>query len=80
MTSPTMLLALALASLCLLGACGEKAQTATTRKVDDKVTSAGQSAFMAKDFKAGDQANWDQQTRQRTQGQNEYSRVSAKPK
>ena len=68
-----------LASLMALAACGEKAQTATTRKADDKVTSAGQPAYLAKGFKAGDQTNWEQQTRQRAQSQNEYARTAAKP-
>ena len=79
MTTATTTTAL-LTSLLVLTACGEKAQTATTsRKADDKVSVAGQSAYLAKGFKAGDQVNWEQQTRQRAQSQNEYARVSPKP-
>jgi len=70
-----------LAALVLLAACGEKPQTAGTRKSDEQPWQgvAGQTAQAG--FKAGDQAAWEEQLRMRTQrGQNEYTRsVAAQP-
>ena len=72
------LLSVALATL-LLGACGEKPQTAATHKVDGKPWESAQSAYTAAGWTTGDKTAWEQQLRQRTQGQNEYSRAPAKP-
>jgi hypothetical protein len=67
-----------LSAALVLGACGEKAQTASPRKSDGKPWDASQNAFVAEGWKAGDQASWEQQMRQRAQNQNEYSRAPAK--
>jgi hypothetical protein len=71
----TMLGAATIGMLLLLGACGEKPQIATTRKPDTRPWESTQSAYDAAGFKPGDAAAWEQQTRQRVQNQNEYSRV-----
>jgi len=63
-----------------LAACGEK--TAGAAKKSDVPAwqgSTGASAYMANGWKAGDQTAWEQQLRNRTQGQNEYSRAAAQP-
>jgi hypothetical protein len=56
-------------------ACGEKEQTAATRKPDTKVWSGTDNAFAATGWKAGDQASWEEQMRSRAQEQNEYTRA-----
>jgi len=63
----------------LLGACGEKPQTASARKSDGKPWESTSGAYLAEGWKAGDQAAWEQQLRQRAQNQNEYSRAPAQP-
>jgi hypothetical protein len=70
-------------SMCLLvalvlAACGEKPQTTTARKADDKPWDSAATKFDAAGFKPGDQAAWEQQLKSRNQNQNEYSRTSAK--
>ena len=60
-----------------LAACGEKPQTAATKKSDTKPWEASQSEFVASGWKAGDQASWEAQMKARAQGQNEYSRAAA---
>ncbi len=76
--SPRLPLALVAAAF-MLTACGEKPQTAATRKSDGKPWEATQSVYAAEGWKSGDQTSWEQQMRQRAQAQNEYSRTSAKP-
>ena len=76
MTRP--ILSLALATL-LLGACGEKPQTAATLKADGKPWESAKTAYTAAGWTAGDKTAWEQQLRLRSQGQNEYSRAPAKP-
>jgi len=71
-------LSLAAAAL-LLTACGEKLQTAGTKKLDAKPWEGGQIGYAVAGWKAGDQASWEQQLKARSQGQNEYSRAPAKP-
>ncbi|HEY6510984.1 MAG TPA: hypothetical protein VI032_03350 [Burkholderiaceae bacterium] len=63
-----------------LGGCGEKTSGAA-KKADVPAFqgSTGASAYMANDWKAGDHTAWEQQLRNRSQGQNEYSRAPAKP-
>ncbi len=63
----------------LLGGCAEKAQTAATKKHDGKPWESAQTAYTAEGWKSGDQASWEQQLRNRSQRQNEYSRAPAKP-
>jgi hypothetical protein len=58
-----------------LGACGEKPQTATPRKSDQKVWQNVDNPYVANGWKAGDKASWEEQTRTRAQTQNEYNRV-----
>lgn len=74
-------LALLLAS-GLLGACGEKPQTAdaSARKSDQKAWhQPTDKSQVVPGLKSDDQAAWEAQMRQRAQGQNEYSRAPAKP-
>lgn len=70
-------LVIAVGLVVALGAC-EKAQTASTRKSDTKAWDAAQNPFVAPGWKAGDQASWESQIRNRTAGQNEYSGGSAR--
>ena len=60
-----------------LAACGEKPQTAATKKSDGKPWEGAQNSFVAQGWKAGDQGSWESQMRTRAQGQNEYSRAAA---
>jgi ABC-type glycerol-3-phosphate transport system substrate-binding protein len=60
-----------------LAACGEKPQTAATKKSDSKPWEAAQNEFVTGSWKAGDQASWEAQMKTRAQGQNEYSRAPA---
>ena len=61
----------------LLCACSEKPQTAQTRKSDSQPwAGAPGDPYVASGWKAGDQASWEQQMRNRAQGQNEYSRAT----
>ena len=77
MTKRTTLGTLVLAAL--LCACTEKPQTAATHKADGKPWEGAQEAYVAQGWKVGDQASWEQQMRNRAQGQNEYSRAPAQP-
>lgn len=72
---PALLITAAVVLASLLAGCGEKVQTATTRKVDDKVWQGNDPAYATAGYKAGDKAAWDDQNRQRTQAQNEYNRT-----
>lgn len=75
-----VILLCATTSLLALGACSEKAQTAGTARKGDAASYTGASAaYTAAGFKAGDKAAWENQIRQRNQGQNEYSRAPAAP-
>lgn len=60
-----------------LSACGDKPQTAATKKSDGKPWEGVQKSHMAQGWKPGDQASWESQLRVRTQAQNEYSRSAA---
>lgn len=63
-----------------LAACGEKTSEAIKKSdVPAFQGSTGASAYVADGWKAGDQTAWEQQLRNRTQGQNEYSRAPSKP-
>lgn len=66
---------LILGALFALAGCGEKPQTATARKADDKPWEITNPAYAAAGFKAGDQAAWAQQLKARGQAQNEYNRT-----
>lgn len=60
-----------------LAACGEKPQTAATKKSDGKPWEAAQNEFVTGSWKPGDQASWETQMKTRAQGQNEYARAPA---
>jgi hypothetical protein len=64
-------------ALVLLGACGEKPQTATAKK-SDAAPSAGsvKSGYTASGWKAGDATSWETQLKRRAEGQNEHSRLN----
>ena len=66
-----------MATVLALAACSEKPQTAATHKSDGQPWDGAQTAFSAKGWQAGDKAAWEQQLRNRSQGQNEYSRAPA---
>ena len=57
-----------------LAACGEKAQVASGKKPDQKASAGAEGGNVDPAWKVGDQASWDQQIRNRAQGQNEYTR------
>jgi len=73
---PAALMLATLVATLGLAACGEKVQTAGSRKADAKAWSGAQDPFVAPGWKAGDQASWEEQMRVRAQGQNEYSRAA----
>ena len=69
---------LILAAALALGGCGEKAQTAGTRKADVAPAQGANAAYTASGWKVGDATSWEAQMKARTQyGQNEYARSSA---
>ena len=71
---------LLLGAAVALAACGEKTSGAVKKSdVPAYQGSTGQAAYTANGWKAGDASAWDQQLRNRTQGQNEYSRAPTKP-
>ena len=74
-----MRLSIVVLAALMLAACSEKPQTTTARKADDKPWDGAATAYTAQGYKGTDQAAWEQQMRQRAQGQNEYSRAAAKP-
>jgi hypothetical protein len=77
MTRSLVLMLSTLLSLGLAG-CGEKPQTASTRKSDSKAWSGSAvGAYVAPGWKPGDQTSWEDQMRNRAQTQNEYSRAAA---
>ena len=63
-----------------LAACGEKTAGAVKKSdVPAFQGSTGASAYLANDWKASDKAAWEQQLRNRNQGQNEYARTTSQP-
>ena len=76
----TLVLSIA-AGVVGLAACGEKPQIAAPkgeRKADAKGYTGAAADYNAPGWKAGDEASWQQQLKQRAQAQNEYVRVGAK--
>jgi len=64
-----------LAAIAVLGACGEKPQTAGGAKDAPAYSGTGK-AYAAEGWKQGDKTSWEQQLRSRGQnGQNEYLRT-----
>ena len=75
------LLTLSIAASVGFTACSEKPQIAAAsgeRKADAKGYSGAAADYNAPGWKAGDEASWQQQLKQRAQAQNEYVRVGAK--
>jgi hypothetical protein len=63
-----------------LAACGEKTAGAVKKSdVPAFQGSTGQSAYVANGWQSGDRTAWEQQMRNRNQGQNEYVRAPAQP-
>ena len=60
----------------LLGACGEKPQTATARTGDAQAWNGARPAFDAPGWKPGDKASWEEQVKQRNRHQDEYARIA----
>lgn len=63
-----------------LVACGDRASGQSGVRKSDLPAwqgSGASSAFVAEGWKAGDQASWEQQMRNRSRGQNEYTRTAA---
>lgn len=74
------------AAIALIGttACSERSQSESARlkKADTKPSAgaaAADKAYIAGGWTAGDDASWQAQIRNRAQGQNEYTRISATP-
>lgn len=70
------------AAAVLLPACSEHSQgeAARLKKADAKASSgavAADKAYMANGWTAGDDTSWQTQIRGRTQGQNEYARITS---
>ena len=74
MIRPVVLCAMTMATLGLT-ACGEKPQTAVTKKSDTQAWEASGSAFVAPGWKEGDHASWEEQLRSRAQSQNDYAKT-----
>lgn len=74
-------LTLSIAASIGFAGCGEKPQTAAAkgeRKADAKGYTGAAADYNAPGWKAGDEASWQQQLKQRAQSQNEHARVGAK--
>ncbi len=72
----TLTAAVLSATALLLAACGDKPQTAGTKKADAAPWEGATAAYTDKGWKAGDQASWESQIRNRAQSQNEYARTA----
>jgi hypothetical protein len=66
---------LAVAAVLALAACGQKDKAASARKADVPAWQASGGSFVEPGWKAGDQASWEAQLRNRAQGQNEYAKT-----
>ncbi|CAJ0775637.1 hypothetical protein LMG7141_00391 [Ralstonia condita] len=69
---------IALGAVLLLGACGERTQTALAsfRKSDAPAYQGAEGdPFMAKNWTPGDRTSWENQIRARGQYQNEYNKT-----
>ncbi|HJV63650.1 MAG TPA: hypothetical protein VJ743_22065 [Albitalea sp.] len=75
MNKRLLLISCALSLAAGLAACGEKVQTATPRKADQRAWQGTDNGYAATGWKAGDKAGWEDQMRARAQTQNEYNRV-----
>jgi len=70
----------AIAAALVLGACGDKPQTAKTsyKQSDSKPWDGADPSFTAKGWTVGDRTSWEAQMRIRNQQQNEYQRVGGR--
>ena len=66
------------AALLALAACGEKPQTAASRKADAAPSTGAVAAYTAAGWKPGDATSWEAQMKKRSEGQNEYTRTARK--
>ena len=79
MSRPAGLVLAAAAVLTLtLAGCGEKPQTAGTRKADASPSMGAVAAYTAPGWAPGDATSWEAQMKKRAEGQTEYSRISRK--
>jgi hypothetical protein len=63
-------------AVCSLVACGEKVQTIPAggaKKADGLAWQINDNGYLAPGWKPGDEASWNAQITQRTQGQNDYA-------
>lgn len=65
----------AIAAAIVLTACTEKPQDFTSVKAGKEPWAGPATAFSAPGWTPGDAASWNDEIRQRTQGQNEYVRI-----
>ena len=84
MMKPTMVFRLlALTAVLGLAACGEQPQDMTgsgIKQDDAPFQGVGDSQYAQAGWKAGDKGSWEQQLKTRAQyGQNDYTRMGAKP-
>lgn len=82
MSRTPIALAAALAAVLTLPACGERsqAQPGPLKKADAKASTGAPGepkVYTASGWATGDEASWQNQIRGRTQGQNEYARISS---
>jgi hypothetical protein len=70
-----LLLCVTTAATLGLNACGERSQTAVTKKSDTQAWEASSSAFVAPGWKEGDRSSWEEQLRNRAQSQNDYAKT-----
>ena len=75
MTQRVLLICCALGLVAGLAACGEKPQTATPRKTDQKAWQGADNPYAVAGLKAGDKLAWEEQIRTRAQTQNEYNKA-----
>ena len=59
-----------------LAGCGDKQQTAGTRKGDVAPAQGAQAAYSAQGWKQGDATSWETHLKKRAEGQNEYTRTN----
>ena len=68
---------LALTAFVVAG-CGEKPQSAGTRKADAAPSQGAVVAYTASGWKQGDATSWETHLKKRADGQNEYTRTAAR--
>ncbi len=76
LTACTMASLVALATA--LSGCGEKPQSAGTRKADASPSQGAVAAYTAPGWTPGDATSWEAQVKKRAEGQSEYNRIAHK--